>query len=62
MISVWTLRHAALCEEGANDSGEHGDDELDDGLPLFNVFEHNNTWFLSHTDHTDFHRYFREHE
>ena len=32
-------RYAALCEERADHGGEHGDDELDDGLPLFHVFE-----------------------
>ena len=30
-----------LCEKRADNSGEHGDDKLDDGLPAFEVLDHN---------------------
>ena len=32
-------RDAALHKERADDGGEHGDDELDDGLPSLQVFQ-----------------------
>ena len=35
-----TLFHAALREERADDGGEYGDNELDDGLPGLQVFQH----------------------
>ena len=30
-----------LCEERADNSRKHGDDKLDDGLPAFEVLDHN---------------------
>jgi len=36
---VTLSRDAALHKERADDGGEHGDDELDDGLPSLQVFE-----------------------
>ena len=38
-ICVTLEIHTALCEERADDGGEHCDDELDDSLPCF--FIHN---------------------
>ena len=38
--SVDLSSYAGLHEKRADDGGENGDDELDDGLPAFDVLEH----------------------
>ena len=38
MLTSFSCGHATLGEERADYSGEHGDDELNDGFPAFETF------------------------